>query len=471
MREKIYSTIKKCLAAACLFLCLTAVAKVSVWADTLTMTVESFTLGGGFVVEPVKVGFIPGETYADVLQRVLKAKNIEYKSKDTSFGFYLEGIKCADPGIESVPDIIFPILNDMHLELKPNEEDGLYEFCYTNNSGWMYYINNEFVDGMDMVCPKDGDAARFMFTLSYGADLTGEISSGMQDDKFSQGAKVYYETADKSDLVRLMGDMNQSRAYWEGMPGYPEAYALACEVMAQLDATAVDVQIAISELEEVRKASPAPPSPSPEIPAPSVTPVPSTSPEPSPAALGKVSGVKVQASGYDAIKVTWKKAKGASGYEIWKSGSKNGGYKRIKNVAGENKTDHTDKGLVTGKTYYYKIRAYDQEKDYGPWSAPQGKKTVLVSPSSLKVRASGKKAVLKWGKVKGASGYEIYTSRSKKGRYKKLKTITKGSAASYVHKNLKKGKTCYYKIRAYRNAGGKNKAYSGYSTVKYAKIK
>lgn len=51
--------------------------------------------------------------------------------------------------------------------------------------------------------------------------------------------------------------------------------------------------------------------------------------------------------------INWKKIKGASSYEVYRSTSKKGKYKKI---ASTKKTSYTDKKATGGKTYYYKIR-------------------------------------------------------------------------------------------------------------------
>ena len=55
--------------------------------------------------------------------------------------------------------------------------------------------------------------------------------------------------------------------------------------------------------------------------------------------------------------------------------------------------------------------------------------------------------ILKWKKVQGSNGYEIYRATTKNGKYKKIKTTT---SAVYKDKKLKSGKQYYYKVRAYK---------------------
>lgn len=92
-----------------------------------------------------------------------------------------------------------------------------------------------------------------------------------------------------------------------------------------------------------------------------------------------------------------------------------------------------------------------------------------VKLNSVK-NTKGRKAVLKWKKVKNADGYVVYRATKKKGQYAAVKTINKGKTVTFTNKNLKKGKTYYYKIKAYKKVNGK-KALGQFSAVKSVKIK
>ncbi|MFT3950776.1 MAG: Ig-like domain-containing protein [Oscillospiraceae bacterium] len=96
-------------------------------------------------------------------------------------------------------------------------------------------------------------------------------------------------------------------------------------------------------------------------------------------------------------------------------------------------------------------------------------KTFKINPKSTAVTltAGTKKATVKFTKVPGATGYEIYRATSKSGTYTKVKTTT---ATSFTNTGLTKGKTYYYKVRTYKTANGA-KFYSAYSPVKSVKVK
>lgn len=106
-------------------------------------------------------------------------------------------------------------------------------------------------------------------------------------------------------------------------------------------------------------------------------------------------------------------------------------------------------------------------------STPSGKAEELTVAKAAITSVKSSKAgyaKLKWKKVSGANGYEIYYSAEKNGTYKKLKTITKAKTITYTKKKLASGKTYYFKLRAYKTVDGK-KVYGKYSVVKSVKVK
>lgn len=69
------------------------------------------------------------------------------------------------------------------------------------------------------------------------------------------------------------------------------------------------------------------------------------------------------------VTVKWKKVKGATQYEVYRSTSKKGKYKKL---ATTKKTSYTDKKATGGKKYYYKIRVckkIDKKNYYSSYSA------------------------------------------------------------------------------------------------------
>ena len=100
---------------------------------------------------------------------------------------------------------------------------------------------------------------------------------------------------------------------------------------------------------------------------------------------------------------------------------------------------------------------------------PAKAKPAKVKGLSVKAVSKGK-LVLKWKKVRNADGYVVYRADKKKGKYKKVKVLNEARKISFTNKKLKKKKTYYYKVCAYRKVG-KKKVYGSCSAVKSRKVK
>ena len=180
----------------------------------------------------------------------------------------------------------------------------------------------------------------------------------------------------------------------------------------------------------------------------------------------------VRPNTYNSLKIQWPKAANAVAYTLYRATSKSGTYSRIATL-GASSLSYTNSGLKTGTTYYYKVQArytgISGSVSNGKMSAIGFSKPIL---STAKIKTSSKKKAVKisWNKVSGASGYQIYRAASKKGKYKKVKTVKKGTTKSWINKKLKSKKKYYYKIKAYRIVSGK-KVYSVYSNISYKRTK
>ena len=94
----------------------------------------------------------------------------------------------------------------------------------------------------------------------------------------------------------------------------------------------------------------------------------------------------------------------------------------------------------------------------------------ITKPAKVKLivakNQKSKKISLKWKKISGAKGYQIQYATNKKFKSKKTKTTTK---LRYTIKKLKKKKTYYVRVRAYKSS--KKKVYGKWSNVKKIKVK
>lgn len=188
---------------------------------------------------------------------------------------------------------------------------------------------------------------------------------------------------------------------------------------------------------------------------------------------GDVTSVKAAATSDTSIKLSWSAVKSASGYQIYRSTGSKGKYKLVGTVKGGSTKTFTDKKLICGKNYYYKIKSYvksNGKTTYGAYSKVI-KKQATPAKVTLKSVSSKKKGTekLTWKKVSGASGYVVYRSSSQNGQYKAAATIKNGRTTSYTDK-VKGGRNYYYKVKAYKTVG-KKKILGESSSVKYARAK
>lgn len=98
-------------------------------------------------------------------------------------------------------------------------------------------------------------------------------------------------------------------------------------------------------------------------------------------------------------------------------------------------------------------------------------KTFSIQPIAVTMQAvaANKAATVSWSKSGGSTGYAIYMSTKKKGTYTQVKTV-KSSVKSFKQKGLKKGKTYYFKVRAYKDTK-QGRVYGVYSSIQSVKVK
>ena len=101
------------------------------------------------------------------------------------------------------------------------------------------------------------------------------------------------------------------------------------------------------------------------------------------------------------------------------------------------------------------------------------KKSFNIIPKKVSlssVKTASKAATITWKKDASVQGYEVYMATSKKGTYTRLTRVVKNSTVSYKKTGLTKGKTYYFKVRAYKTVN--EVKYNGaYSSIKSVKVK
>ena len=182
-----------------------------------------------------------------------------------------------------------------------------------------------------------------------------------------------------------------------------------------------------------------------------------------------VKNLKISARSNASITMKWSKVNNADGYIVYRYRGNRA--VKIKTITSKSKVVFVSSKLSAGTTYKYRVVAYKKDgkaivENAGTYvSGFTHPATPVVS-----AKAGVKQAKIAWKRAKGATGYIVYMSTSKRGTYKAVATIRKAGTTSYTKKGLKKGKTYYFKVRAF-NKSGKTTYKSSYSTVKKIVVK
>lgn len=233
-----------------------------------------------------------------------------------------------------------------------------------------------------------------------------------------------------------------------------------------------------------------------------------------------MSGFKAKKTSTKDITLTWKKNTSADGYQIYRSSSLNGTYKRIKTIKTYKTTSYKNTKLKAGQCYYYKIRSYKKVGKttyYGNFSGPKtiytkmgyirnamAKKEAIIYKTASTESAqlavpkekasmsvtyytkdelgngfyyvtfkSGKKkikgfieankvTITKVGKINGDI---VNVRKSYSTKSKKLTTLKRNQKVTVLSTKKKKGKT-WYKVTFKK----KKKTYTGWISAPYLKI-
>ena len=182
-----------------------------------------------------------------------------------------------------------------------------------------------------------------------------------------------------------------------------------------------------------------------------------------------VKNLKISARSNASITMKWSKVNNADGYIVYRySGNR---AVKIKTITSKSKVVFVSSKLSAGTTYKYRVVAYKKDgKAIVENAGTYVSGFTLPATPVVSAKAGVKQAKIAWKRAKGATGYIVYMSTSKRGTYKAVATIRKAGTTSYTKKGLKKGKTYYFKVRAF-NKSGKTTYKSSYSTVKKIVVK
>ena len=116
------------------------------------------------------------------------------------------------------------------------------------------------------------------------------------------------------------------------------------------------------------------------------------------------------------------------------------------------------------KTYYFKVNGAADSK----YTIGLNAKAPSNSAKSQLIKKK-KCVTISWSRINKATGYEVFRA-TKNGKYKRIAVIKSAKTVKWIDKNVKKGTTYKYKVRAYAKVKGKT-YYSAFSAEKSVKVK
>lgn len=182
-----------------------------------------------------------------------------------------------------------------------------------------------------------------------------------------------------------------------------------------------------------------------------------------------INKFKYSSNTTSSYKLSWNKISGKiTGYKIYKYSSSSKDYKLYKTLTGAKTLSYTVKAKP-GTSDSYLIKAYKLVGD--KYIFAKNSKHLKTTTLPEKVTTTPSKYIkknefkVKWEKV-SSSGYYLQYSTVKSFKKDLTKiNISGGSKTSYTIKKLPQNKTYYYRVRAYKVAGGKN-YYGSFSVTK-----
>ncbi len=171
-----------------------------------------------------------------------------------------------------------------------------------------------------------------------------------------------------------------------------------------------------------------------------------------------------------SVTITWNKVSGATGYRVYRYDTANKKWKIYIKSTTSRKITFTS--LKKGTKYSFAVKPYIKTDSGIVWadSSTRIKTATKTATPTLKLTSTSKgTATATWTNVSGETGYQVYYSTKKSSGYKKLGTY-KANKVKITKSGLTRGKTYYFKVRAYIKTDS-GTVYSPYSSVKSIKIK
>ncbi len=165
-----------------------------------------------------------------------------------------------------------------------------------------------------------------------------------------------------------------------------------------------------------------------------------------------VNGLVVTATGTNSVTMSWNPAAGATGYLIYRSAATEDNY-ILCGTTDAFTTFYMNNKLISGKSYKYKVYAYAYSDAYVGAVSNIIDTSTNAAKMKIKYKQGDQKVRLSWGKIGGATSYDIYIS-DQIGGYMLLTTFAGNTTVNYIAEGLTTGETYSFYAIARREYNG-----------------
>lgn len=213
---------------------------------TVTVSIEKFVLGQGYIMEPTMVTVPEDATVEAAINQALTQTGHTANITAGSYGSYIAGVTDPNRGEVQVPQKILDALTTANLVFVSEDAtpDTLDAGDYESWSGWMCSVNNEFLStAISNITVNEGDVIRVQFSLTAGSDI--------DRNEYPWATPVYPDYANRTDLTRALAEINHKKL---SNPSYltqnnlQTAYDTAMAIMGDFESTQAQVNTAYTAL-------------------------------------------------------------------------------------------------------------------------------------------------------------------------------------------------------------------------------
>lgn len=213
---------------------------------TVTVSIEKFVLGQGYIMEPTMVTVPEDATVEAAINQALTQTGHTANITAGYYGSYIAGVTDSNRGEVQVPQKVLDALSSMSLTFVSEDAtpDTLDAGDYDSWSGWMCSVNNEFLStAISDTTVNERDVIRVQFSLTAGSDI--------DRNEYPWATPVYPDYANRTDLTRALAEINHKKL---SNPSYltqnnlQTAYDTAMAIMGDFESTQAQVNTAYTAL-------------------------------------------------------------------------------------------------------------------------------------------------------------------------------------------------------------------------------